>query len=930
MADYKLQSLIDINQFQLLLERLNKIYPCTSAIIDNEGNILASVGGQDVCSIFHRTNKEAEKVCIKSDLYLSSCLSKSNPAMSYQCPHGLIDSALPIIIDGDHMGNFFTGQLFFEEPDIGFFKKQASRYGFEEKTYLDAVRKVPIWTREKLDTYLSFSNALIESLISIVLKNLKSLELTRKIRKSEHQLKTFLQTAMEGFCLLDREGNILQTNESYCYMSGYSLQELLTMCIPDVEINENPAETEAHLQEIQAKGKVRFETKHKRKDGSTYDIEVSAQYLSADNGLFFTFLRDITKRKQVENDLRYKNILLSTQQEASIDGILVVDENNQVISCNKRFSAMWGVPQTLIDDKDDTPVLEFVTAQVVDTQAFQQKVHYLYKHKELTSEDEVSLKDGRVFERYSAPIFELNNRYLGRVWYFHDITKRKETERALRESKKRFATIFHASQTPIGISRMRDGQFIDVNTSFTDLCGYNRKEIVGHTSDELQLWQSTNRAQWFDELWGKKQLQSIEAAIRRKTGEIRNVLASFELIELDGELCILGILIDITKHRKLEQEIIKTQKLENIGTLAGGIAHDFNNLLQAISGYISLAKLTCDDKQKSLSALDEAEKALHMSVKLTNQLLTFSKGGKPIKKIVDLRPVIENAAKFALSGARSSTLINIDRDLWPTDADEGQINQVIQNIVLNADQSMPEGGQVEITARNIQNHDSGLPQVLKPDNYLQITIKDTGIGIDEKNINKIFDPYFTTKEKGTGLGLATSYSIIKHHNGMIDVQSEVGRGTTFTIYLPTATENKKDAAENISIIASGRTTGRLLIMDDEPAVLAIAGKLVESLGHKVEFASQGKEAIEKYREAQRSGRLFDAVILDLTIRGGMGGAETLQKLLALDPNVTAVVSSGYSDDAKIADYRSYGFKAFLKKPYTRNELQQTLNVLLKE
>ncbi len=927
MVDYKLQDLIDINQFQLLLERLNKIYPCTSAIIDSEGKILASVGGQGLCSLFHRTNKEAEKVCFKSDQYLSSCLSKANPAIIYQCPHGLIDSALPIIIDGNHVGSFFTGQLFFEKPDLNFFKKQASRYGFEEKSYLDAVRKVPIWTKDKLDTYLSFSNALIDILISIAVRNLKSFELTRKIQESEHRLETFLQTAMEGFCLLNRQGHILQANESYCHMSGYSVQKLLTMCISDIEINENPAEIEAHLREIQDKGKVRFETRHKRKDGSTYDIEVSAQY---QQGLFFTFLRDITKRKQVENDVRYKNILLSTQQEASIDGILVVDEKNQVISCNKRFSAMWGVPQKLIDDKDDTPVLEYVSAQVVDTRSFLQKVRYLYEHKELTSEDELSLKDGRVFERYSAPISESGNRYLGRVWYFHDITNRKETERALRESEKRFATIFHTSPTPIGISRVQDGQFIDVNTSFTNLCGYCREKIIGHTSDELQLWQYTNRAQWFNNLWEKKHLQNIEAGLRRKTGEIRNVLASFELIELGGELCILGILIDITEHRKLEQEIIKTQKLENIGTLAGGIAHDFNNLLQAVSGYISLAKLMCDDKQKSLSALDEAEKALHMSVKLTNQLLTFSKGGKPVKKAVDLRPLIENAAKFALSGARTTTRIHIAHDLWPADADEGQINQVIQNIVLNADQAMPEGGQVEITARNFQSPGSGLPQVLKPGNYVQITIRDTGTGIDEKNIAKIFDPYFTTKEKGTGLGLATSYSIIKHHSGMINVDSEVGKGTAFTIYLPAATGIKQEETANVPVAASGRTTGRLLIMDDEPAVLAIAGKLVESLGHTAEFASQGKEAIEKYQEAQRSGRPFHAVILDLTVRGGMGGAETLQKLLALDPTVTAVVSSGYSDDANITDYRAHGFKAFLKKPYTRNELQQALSVLLKK
>ncbi len=270
----------------------------------------------------------------------------------------------------------------------------------------------------------------------------------------------------------------------------------------------------------------------------------------------------------------------------------------------------------------------------------------------------------------------------------------------------------------------------------------------------------------------------------------------------------------------------------------------------------------------------------------------------------------------------------VDEGLWQVDADEGQIGQVIQNIVLNADQAMPEGGRVEITARNIPRSRTGLHcRACSKGAYVEIAIRDTGVGIPEKYLGKIFDPYFTTKEKGSGLGLATSYSIIKNHNGIIDVKSEMGKGTTFLIYLPATAAVKREEQARPSEAAPGRT-GRVLIMDDEPVILTVAGELIRALGHQAEFASQGSEAIAKYREAQRSGQPFDVVILDLTIRGGMGGAETLRRLTEIDPGVKAVVSSGYSDDTAIAGYLEQGFKAVLKKPYHVDELREVLNRLM--
>jgi CheY-like chemotaxis protein/anti-sigma regulatory factor (Ser/Thr protein kinase) len=315
-------------------------------------------------------------------------------------------------------------------------------------------------------------------------------------------------------------------------------------------------------------------------------------------------------------------------------------------------------------------------------------------------------------------------------------------------------------------------------------------------------------------------------------------------------------------------------------------------------------------------------------VKLTNQLLTFSKGGKPVKKPVDLLPVIESAAKFALSGSRSDYHILAEDDLAQAEADDGQIAQVIQNIVLNADQSMPAGGSVEIVVRNIQAPGRDLPQSMEQGNYIEIRIKDSGIGIAEEHLGRIFDPYFTTKEKGSGLGLATSYSIIKNHHGLIHVKSIVSKGTIFSIYRPAiADRQKKTLVRPAQTVASARAA-KVLVMDDEQVILDVAGALLRTLSHEVEFAAHGKEAIHKYLTAKQSGKSFDVVILDLTIRGGMGGSETIKILREIDPKVKAIVSSGYSDDADVSSYQQLGFSAFLKKPYDVEKIRDIMNEVL--
>ena len=379
------------------------------------------------------------------------------------------------------------------------------------------------------------------------------------------------------------------------------------------------------------------------------------------------------------------------------------------------------------------------------------------------------------------------------------------------------------------------------------------------------------------------------------------------------------------RHR-MQDELLRTRNLESIGVLAGGIAHDFNNILTAIVGNISLARLHLPPRDAAQELLDEAEKALWRARSLTQQLLTFAKGGSPIKQTASLAEVLEETATFALRGAAARLQLRLAPDLWPAEFDRGQISQVINNLVLNANQAMPEGGTITVNAENRRIREGEVAGLVAGD-YVRIEVCDTGIGIAPENIERIFDPYFTTKEKGTGLGLATSYSIVKRHAGTIQVRSRLGHGTRFTVYLPA----KRSAVLAQTPTATPRTgAGRVLVLDDDPGIRALVERLLSRLGYEVETAADCETMLAAYRQARAEGRSFDAVIVDLTIPGGMGGAACMQALLALDPNAVGIVCSGYSNDPVVADFRGHGFKAMVPKPYTLTELGAALALALKE
>ncbi|HET6514661.1 MAG TPA: PAS domain S-box protein [Thermodesulfovibrionales bacterium] len=539
----------------------------------------------------------------------------------------------------------------------------------------------------------------------------------------------------------------------------------------------------------------------------------------------------------------------------------------------------------------------------------------------------------RYLDVHIAPLAPLDmNENLGYLVYVRDITVRKKAEDRLLESEKKLRDI--TSHIGEGIYVFdSDGRITFMNSEAERLLGWTITELNERGAHEtVHSLRADGRPLSFEDCemhnvlkTGKRFFSNDEVFVRRD-GTVFPISVIASPISEDGN--IVGSVVafrDITELKKLEQELLKAQKLESVGVLAGGIAHDFNNLLQIIMGNISLARTYEDPGSRRSELLELAEQASEQAKDLSYRLLTFSSGGKPHRRVTSLSKLLIESVNLSLSGSNVSCVFDIADDLSAVDIDEGQIRQAVSAIVVNAREATPNGGILRVDAGNVAvTAKDRLP--LKEGDYLHILVKDEGVGIPVENLAKIFDPYFSTKErgseKGTGLGLTISHSIIKKHDGLLTVESQEGRGTAFHIYLPAA-------QEEIITTATRRRTGvagkrSILLMDDDPRVRYIGTEMLLAMGHEVEAARSGEEAIEVLKKARESGRTFDAVILDLTVKGGMGGKQVLAKLKEIDPEIKAVVSSGYAHDPIMKDFRTYGFVNAIAKPYGIEQLKELL------
>ncbi len=738
------------------------------------------------------------------------------------------------------------------------------------------------------------------------------------LRESERKYRALFDTSSEALVIVDMDTRkITDANQAALNLYGYSREEFIGLTPADASKDKKWVEN--NYKRLIKEGAIQgLEVIHYRKGGIPVPVEVfGSMYQLEGRNYAMIQVRDITGRKEAERRLLESEAQSRAMLETIPDLMFRLDSRGVFLDCMGRTEDLI-VPLDQILGKQAHDFLPGPVAEMT-----LEKIRQVLKTGGVQKfEYEIPSPAGsRSFE---ARMVAINSEEV--LALERDITERKRAERQLAQAHAELDQIFNATN-PIAVIGA-DGSVLRINRIWCEIFGQTIDEVAGKKCCDV---------------WSGKRCGTKDCPLELIRGGLERIELEVEKKAVDGRIipCILNVtplrgpagefqgivesFKDISELRQLEQERLRADKLESIGLLAGGIAHDFNNILTSVMGNASLAKMLVnpeDDIQEPLNAIESSSLRAR---ELTMQLLTFSRGGQPVKQAVSLADLVKEAARFALSGSNVTWEFQFQPGLWPVEADPGQINQVLNNLIINADQAMPGGGVIRINMENQDVRENEVPG-LAMGRFVRLSISDSGIGISQEHLARIFDPYFTTKQKGSGLGLATVYSIIRRHGGLITVESKVQKGATFRIWLPASLNEPKAPKENAPL-RSG--SGELvLVMDDDPGVRQVLEGMLTRLGYEVELAGDGEEAVKLYIERMARGRPFDAVVLDLTIPGGMGGREAVQKLLEIDPKVKAIVSSGYSNEQVLSDFRKYGFSGIIAKPYRLEELRAVMDQVL--
>jgi PAS domain S-box-containing protein len=805
---HQLADLLDIPRLQSALDNLYLSTRIPSSIIDNEGNIHTGSGWQEVCTKFHRVHPEARKRCIESDLYISRHIHEANPSITYKCPHGLVDSATPIIIEGEHIGNVFTGQLFNEEPDLEYFRAQGRAYGFGEEEYIDAVKKVPVISEQALRENLAFLAHLTEMLAEMGLKRAREKEAERRLSESEERYRALFSRAGDGIFIMSPDGKLVDVNESFARMHGYSAGELTLMNIRELATQKTIDLIPERLRRVIAGETLTFDVEHYHRDGHVFPLEVSASMISFGGESYIQcFQRDITERVRAEKALLESERSLKRSQEVAHVGNWTWEAGSNRVTWSDEMYRIFGlVPGNLDGDLDD------------------------------------------VIRRTIHPE-DLNN-----------------------------------------------------------VLAANRAVIKTRQPAEL------------------------EYRVVRPDGTVRDVWAIHGDVVADEQGRIVrlsGILQDVTERKqasaerdRLAAQFLQAQKMESVGTLAGGIAHDFNNILSAIMGHghVALMKMAPDDPQRvNIKSMLEA---VDRATQLTKDLLLFSRKRADERKPIDLNEVVGRVDKFLKRVIGEDIECNtvLHGTPIPVHADGQQIEQVLMNLATNARDTMPRGGALTVRTERVHLDESftAVHGFGKPGAYGTITVSDTGKGMDEETQKRIFEPFFTTKEvgKGTGLGLAVVYGIVKQHDGFITVYSEPGSGTTFRIYLPIIASAAMEEAKAHRKEAPGRGTETILLAEDDKSVRDIVSIWLAEFGYTVIEAVDGEDAVRKFTENKDD---IDLLLFDL-VMPKMNGKEAFDEVRKIKPGVKVIFGSGYAPDILQQKASLESGASLMIKPFSPLEL----------
>ncbi len=759
------------------------------------------------------------------------------------------------------------------------------------------------------------------------------------LKKSEEKFRRLFEQSRDAMSILGRD-KLIDCNRAL--LTLFHATDKSELLVPPWELSpefqpdgeSSKEKAKKIIRETFEGGGTRFEWMHRKLTGEDFWCEITLTRIPwEEDDCIFVVWRDITKTKEALNRLKQSEARLRKSQEMSWAGNWEVDLRNNYYVASDEAYRIYGytAPGVITSFEDVSKAIHPDDKRRVE----EEFRNFIIQGKGYDTTFRIQrFNDGEI--RYVHSIAERITDKSGKairiVGVIQDITPLIEKEHALAKEheKMRITLRSMASGVIVTDSEMRVEL---MNPVAEKLTGWRQESANGVKLNRIFQAMDTKTGAPVsfpgisDETREQNDGMYTIAVLIEKNGTEHTVLYNISPIQWKDSGILGQVLVfrDITEQLKMEQELQKTQRLESLGVLAGGIAHDFNNQMTGITGNISLVKAMAKKDPKITSLLSEAEKAANTCKALARQLLTFASGGAPITEPINPEELIRDSVSFNLRGTTVESIIRIQNELWNISADPGQFRQVMSNLLINAIQAMPKGGTIRISAENTEIKDPG--GKITPGKYVHISISDTGSGIDPELQSKIFDPFFTTKKSGSGLGLSTVHSIVKRHGGHIELKSEPGKGSTFSVFLP-ATE-KAEPKTVTSTQSSHLPPLNVLLMDDEEIIRDVGQEIFRFLGHSITTTTNGEEAVKQYREAMASGTPFDMVLLDITIPGGMGGKETIARLLQLNPEIKAVVTSGYSQDPIIANYSEYGFRGRLEKPFKIEDIEKLLQSLFR-
>jgi PAS domain S-box-containing protein len=786
-------------------------------------------------------------------------------------------------------------------------------------------------TGRRIPVELSVTSIMSGSQVSGRVTVLRDISERREAERTRSLLAAIVNSTDDAIIGKTLHGTITSWNVGAERLYGYTADEVIgrsiALLVPPDRLDELSA---IYLKLRRGEHIKHFETKRLTKDGRLLDIGLTISPIKGTHGAIIgasAIARDITVRKRSETRFRLAI-------EASPSAMVMVNPEGQIVLVNAQTERIFGYTR---DELLGLPV-EHLIPERFRAQHIRERGRFL----DAPTAREMGVgRDlfGRCKDGTEVPVeiglcpLEMDDGMFI-LSAIVDISAHKQAEEELRRQREWFEVTLSSIGDAVMTTDTK-GVITFMNAVAEEITGWPTQKALGQPIERVfQILHESTRRPMPSPIGRVLQeervvyLESHAVLCARDGREVAIADSGAPIHSAEGELVgVVLVFRDVSVQQRMEAELLRVRKIESVGVLAGGIAHDFNNLLTGILGNISLAKRLTGKPEAIMRRLEEAEKACERATALTHQLLTFSKGGAPVRETASIEELLYESVAFALRGASVAANFYVGNNLWPVDIDEGQMNQVFHNVVINAVHAMPEGGTITVRADNIVlGGGEGLP--LPAGRYVAMAVEDTGIGIPHDLLQDIFDPYITTKEDGHGLGLATAYVIVRKHEGTMTVESQEEVGTSVRIYLPASSSTLVPASTPVAITSVGG--GRILVMDDEEMIRDLLQGLLSSLGYDVVCVCEGTEALEAYRQARGAGQPFDAVILDHTIPGGMGGLKTMTRLRELDPQVKALISSGYAEIPVMANWSAYGFRGAIPKPYAVEQLQETLGRVLQE